>query len=229
MKLVEPPAGGVFRIGRKDRPVFTAPDWEHTGAGRFDDPKRGQRLDQASGFRIVYCATSLYGSFIETLHKFRPSLAVMAGTGVREADCGAVAGTVPASWVARRHWGRAEVSPRGTFVDCATGETFAWIREQHHLASIAYELGIDDIDVSAVTGPHRRLTQAIASYIHQSLPDCKGIRYVSRFGTDFDFECWAVFADRVQFQEIEADRTIPEDHVDLQRALSALNLKLSQS
>lgn len=206
--------------------MFAPPERERTGAGRFDDPRRHHPRAQASGFRVVYCSTSLYGSFVETLQKFRPSLATLAGIGRTETDVSDVTGTVPSSWVLRRHWGRASLSTQGQFVDCAASETFASLREQPHLAAIALELGVADIDISAVTSPHRLLTQAIAAHVHESIPDCAGIRYVSRFGTDIDFECWAVFADRVRFRPIETDRAIPMDQTDFQRALSTLKLSL---
>ncbi|HET7478975.1 MAG TPA: hypothetical protein VFJ72_05600 [Rubrobacteraceae bacterium] len=50
---------------------------------------------------------------------------------------------------------------------------------------MAEKLGLEDLDLSAVTGPHRRLTQEAARYVYD-LEDSSGslafagIRYISR-------------------------------------------------
>lgn len=227
MKLIDPPHNGVFRIGRADRPVFAPPDWEHSGSGRYDDPRRLEPFDASRNFRVVYGSTSLFGSFVETLQKFRPSLAVLAGVGSGGSTPTGATGQIPSGWLARRHWAEAKVATQCRFADCAAGETFASLREQPKLAAIAVELGIDDIDVSAVTGPYRPLTQAVAAHVHETIPDCAGIRYVSRFGTEIDFECWAIFADRVLFRTVEPDRQISPNLPEFQRAMTALNLSLN--
>lgn len=54
-----------------------------------------------------------------------------------------------------------------------------------NLAAVAEKLGLEDLDLSAVTGPHRRLTQEAARYVYD-LEDSSGslafagIRYISR-------------------------------------------------
>jgi len=66
------------------------------------------------------------------------------------------------------------------------------------LAPLADALGLSDIDISVVTGSHRRLTQALAAMVYEegrpTSPTYGGLRYVSRLNRAW--ECWALFIDR---------------------------------
>lgn len=211
---------GVFRVGRSDRPVFSSPDHGHSGHGRFDAPARTIADTASSSYPVVYCCSSLHGAFIETLQKFRPSLGIVAQLGP---DAG---GSVPQAWANRRSWSQAAIGSDVIFVDSASSETLASLRSQRHLAVMADELGLPDIDLSALTGPHRRLTQAVSLHIHTSIPEAAGVRFVSRFGSDRNFECWAVFADRVRLDPGNPDRPVLVDLPEFRLALGTLGLSL---
>ncbi len=69
------------------------------------------------------------------------------------------------------------------------------------MATQARDLGISDIDESAVLGPAREFTQAIARYFYEyGEPSDRtafaGLRYTSRL--NLEWECWALFADRIR-------------------------------
>lgn len=172
MKLVESPAAGIYRVGRNDRPVFSPPDVRNAGHGRFDAPVRSAAVASQTSFAVMYCCSSLLGALVETLQKFRPSLGIVAQLGP-EAD-----GSVPQEWAIRRSWNQTVIGTGAMFVDSASAETLASLRAQRHLAIIAEDLGLADIDLSALTGPHRRLTQAMSVHIRSVVPEAAGTRYM---------------------------------------------------
>lgn len=68
------------------------------------------------------------------------------------------------------------------------------------LAATAEGLGLEDLDLSAVTGPHRRPTREATRYVHDVAdgpggPAFASIRYLSRLNPSW--ELWAVFFDRM--------------------------------
>ena len=232
MKFVDAPTEGVFRVSRGDRDVFSPADWRNAGRGRFDDPIKYVERREHELFRTVYCATHLTGSFVETLQTIQPLL-----TSIAELDEGGpisdrlegharidLEGAVPVDWRTRRHWGRAQINTSGRFVDVVAAESVASVRNTSSLARLALELRLDDIDISAIVGPKRALTQAIARHIYTSIPDCCGIRYVSRFSTDQDFECWAAFDDRVQFEVLTANEPVLITTPGFEEAMKILQL-----
>lgn len=166
----------------------------------------------------MYCCSSLRGVLVETLQKFRPSLGIVAQLGP-EAD-----GSVPQEWAIRRSWNQTVIGTGAMFVDSASAETLASLRAQRHLAIIAEDLGLADIDLSALTGPHRRLTQAVSVHIRSVVPEAAGIRYMSRFGSDHSFKCWAVFGDRVQLDVQVPDRPVRHDLPEFRHVLRTLGL-----
>jgi hypothetical protein len=237
MKSVGPPPHGLFRVSRADRPVFAPANWSHSGRSRFDDPLRLRNADQpfdpARNFQVVYGASTLTAAFVETLQALRPSLHDIARlrdiAKLRDIDTeepvDRLAGRISATWRARRHWGVANLPAALKFVDIAAAETLQDLRETPKLARIADACGLPDIDVSAVTGPSRRFTQSIARFIYQSEPNYAGIRYLSRFGTDNEYECWAVFTDRANFGAVPP-HPIPATIPDLITAATHLNLTI---
>ncbi len=82
------------------------------------------------------------------------------------------------------------------------------------LAPMAARLGLADIDLSAVTGPQRELTQEAALHVYQQMdsagaPLFGGLRYVSRFNPQW--ECWAVFVDRARQRPLKVDVIAADD------------------
>jgi hypothetical protein len=106
-----------------------------------------------------------------------------------------------------------------------SGETLGELRTVPELARIADACGLLEFDVSSVTGPHRKLTQAISRFIHEAELKYAGIRYLSRFGTDQEFECWAIFSDRIEINPTPV-HPIAADKPDLLSAAARLNLLL---
>ena len=89
---------------------------------------------------------------------------------------------------------------------------------RYALADVVLELGLQDIDLSAVTGPQRKLTQRIARYIYEQVgsqgnPLFAGIRYLSHYGGDQ--ECWAIFDTRMIHDDTYVEQSILPDDPDL--------------
>ena len=69
------PAGPVFRLARAPDP-WAWPDWSQasfdgTFGNRWDDPE--------GAYRVLYASSTRFGALLETLARFRPDLAVIAG------------------------------------------------------------------------------------------------------------------------------------------------------
>jgi len=217
-----PPVGGVYRVARRLRPPFAPPPWgfadPETGTfgNRFDDPGQADGVPEAGRFRVISCATAKAGAYAEVLASLRPSLALVAEIRAHGAgsDSAAVHSlgylrapgplqALPAEWRAARQVGHAVLDPSLVFADLASARTLAHLRSVTDLARLARTLGLADIDLSAVTGPHRAFTQACARYLHEFDDEAgrqfAGIRYLSRLGEGPDRECWALFDDRIRF------------------------------
>lgn len=174
---------------------------------------------------MMYCATARAGAFGETVAAMRPALDVLAGLGevVDDEPVDLVLeglsdphhprqGVVSADWRRQRRIGRTQVDPHLLFVDIAAAETLQYLR--HSLSSTAVALGVEDIDLSAVAGPHRRFTQECARYIYEQQhsdgePAFAGIRYVSRF--NLNWECWAFFDTRFRHTPFPSESIHPTD------------------
>jgi len=218
---VAPPAGGVWRVARTATLPFAPPSWAYadpdtgTFGGRFDDPSP---LPDGR-YRIIYAASTPAGAFAEVLAPFRPSLSLLSeleSAGFARGALTSRVGSVPEAWRQMRGLDHVPLAPDMRMVDLAASGTLAWLRRQPHLANLAAQLGLPDIDLAAVMGPSRAFTQACAAAIH-AVPDraYAGIRYLSRHGADEGRECWAMFDDRIAFAG-EPERTgIDRDHPDL--------------
>ncbi|HEV3321974.1 MAG TPA: RES domain-containing protein [Solirubrobacteraceae bacterium] len=69
------PDGPLYRLARAPDP-WAWPDWAYAGL----DGTFGNRWDDPLGsYRVLYASTRRVGTFIETLARFRPDLAVVAG------------------------------------------------------------------------------------------------------------------------------------------------------
>lgn len=214
---VPPPANGLYRLARGPADPFSPPEWDRahedgTFGNRFDDPTKDEGRSDEERFRVIYCATQRTAMFGETLARFRPSLSLMSALDEIEDDeplevslSGALdpddrmRGLIDADWRLRRRIGHTILNPMLRFVDITDGETI------HHLrtacAPLATRLNLGDIDLSVLTSQERRFTQGCARYIYDQsdgsgTPLFAGIHYPSRL--DPEWECWAVFGDRVR-------------------------------
>ncbi|WP_443067024.1 RES family NAD+ phosphorylase [Streptomyces sp. NBC_01261] len=153
---------------------------------RFDSP--------VADFGVLYCGTGLQCCFGEILADFRPSPKVLALTaGDRRFKA---AGTVPQGWREDHVSLQIEITDIRPFVDVEAGETHAILTPE--LASVLVDLGIGHLNVASVRGPDRRLTRALAQWVHDQRDAAgkglyAGIRYLSKHDTQW--ECWAVFDD----------------------------------
>jgi hypothetical protein len=156
LQAVRPPEL-VYRVGR-GLDTFAPPDWAY--AGRY---------------RAIYCATERAGAFGETIARFKPSVELLAGLRQIEdeepLDLELEGGVVPEEWRLSRRVGSTRLASDLLFADLPAPETMRILREE--LAAVAERLGLKDLDLSAVTGPHRRLTQEAARYIYD-LADTSG-------------------------------------------------------
>ncbi|MGH2534600.1 MAG: hypothetical protein ACRDJW_20240 [Thermomicrobiales bacterium] len=161
---------------------------------------------------MIYCATERAAAFAETIARFRPAVRVIAGLAeIDDPEPVAIGlqglvdpeapsrGVVPADWRLGRRLAETVLDPNLRFVDIASARTLHQLRQE--LASTATRLSLSDVDLSAVTGSHRRLTQACARYIYDQMdqsgqPRYAGVRYLSRLHGAW--ECWAVFANRMR-------------------------------
>ena len=226
LAAVHAPGGPVYRVGRSPDP-FAPPEWiyaqpDGTFGGRFDDPagRRGVPPDQR--FRTLYFATKPAGAFGEVLARFRPDLAVLAALGPSTPTTGAV----PADWRAVRRFGVTVLDSQASFADIGDARTLKVLRGV--LAPIATALGLPDIDLSAVTGPLRVLTQEAARHIYEQhdragQPRYAGVRYTSRL--DRSWECWAIFSDRLRHRVTRVD-TITANDAGLLDAVKVLGLRV---
>ena len=204
---------------------------------RFDDigPALGLPVDAC--FRTIYAASSLQAAFGELLASRRPSPRWVARLGEQESGEALLSellgttldpmhpthGVVPAEWRLRRRIASAQLRANAWFIDVDHPATLTHLRAEFLPGLKRRYPGVftgDDFDLSDVASRNRELTQHVARYLHELEPSAfneleaggviAGIRYLSRHSSSW--ECWALFADRVQEgmvvrlpQEIGAD------------------------
>ncbi len=228
LRLATLPRSPLYRVGWPPDP-FVPPDWRYarpdgTFGGRFDDPRAGQGLPPYERYRILYLASQPEGAFGETVAQFRPSVKTLGQYGGRLPF--GVRPAIPRDWRVTRRLGSAVLFMTLTVVDLDAAETVQALRPL--LAPVADRLHLPDIDLSAITGPARTLTQAAALHLYQQRdaegrPLYAGLRYVSRL--KWEWECWALFADRVRYRPLRVD-SIAADDPHLYEAARLLNLAI---
>jgi len=81
------------------------------------------------------------------------------------------------------------------FIDVESPVTQQFLRSE--LAVGLSALGVTDLDISTIRGPHRRITQLVSEWAYMATdgdePRYAGIRYESRVHSGW--ECWAFFDD----------------------------------
>lgn len=176
-------SGVIYRIARKPD-VWQPAEWRDA----LPDGTFGNRFDDTlSEYRVLYASSQRLGCFLETLARFRADLSLAAELAAIEGDDDYYPlGNVPPEWISARLIGSAVHA--GSFADIYSAE---WLGEmRRNLASLCVELGIPDLDLSAMhrTSP-RKLTQAVSRMARERSFD--GILYQSKFGRDI--HNWALF------------------------------------
>lgn len=207
-QLAALPRSPLYRVGWPPDP-FVPADWRYarpdgTFGGRYDDPRAGQGVPPHERYRILYLASQPEGAYGETVAQFRPSVTTLSRHGGRLPF--GTRPAIPRDWRVTRRLGSAVLLMTLHMVDLDAADTVQALRPV--LAPVAGRLPLTDIDLSAITGPERELTQAAALYIYeqrdaQGQPLYAGMRYVSRLKREW--ECWAVFADRVRYRPLRVD------------------------
>jgi len=229
LRAVPAPRSPVYRVGHAPDPLV-APEWAYakpdgTFGNRFDDPRGARGVATDARFRVLYVASQAAGAYGETVAQFRPSLKLLASLPV--APVGRrPAPVIPRDWRAARRLGVTVLAPPLRFVDVEDAEIVQALRPT--LAPVAVTLGLPDVDLSAITGPRRRLTQELALHVYNQVdpsgsPLFAGVRYVSRH--HHGWECWAVFADRIA-QRVLRVESIAADDPGLYDAARTLGLAI---
>jgi hypothetical protein len=232
---IAPRPEGVYRLARRTSGWFVPPDWGYakqdgTFHNRFDDPSAARGVPPSGRFRAIYAATERRAAFAETTAHFRPSLSLLAKLApiddddpVEVALAGSLdpddptRGIIRANWRIERRMDHTILDPTRQFVDLGDPETIQRLRQV--LAPLAEQLGLIDVDLSALTSQQRTFTQHCARYAYDQIdssgrPRYAGIRYPSRFGESW--ECWAIFDDRIGHRaEPSFPATIAADDPDL--------------
>jgi len=198
VRLVPPPSGGLFRVGRPERPF----NWEVRQEPLPDSDRpvlNGRRWDDPDGeYPTLYCGTDRQTVFAETIAQFRlrPGLRDRI---LRETDEDAPdpdydfdepEGRVPPDYFGRA-LGHVLVEEETRFIDVDDVETHNELNAS--FGELLVELGTaSQYDRGMMLGQDRRLTRRVAGFLHEHYGDqAVGIRYESRL--DSAFECWALW------------------------------------
>ena len=217
--------GPVFRLARAPDP-WAWPDWSQAGL----DGTFGNRWDDSEGeYRVLYASSTRFGALLETLARFRPDLAVVAGLlEIEGEDDALAAGTVPSEWFERRLMGVGELA--GEYAEIGAASSLATIRSQ--LAEKALQHGLEDVDAGAIrAAAPRGFTQEVSRLVYGSRTEdgepLAGIRYRSRL--DDDTDNWAVFEPArgapAPLRALDAEPVRSSDP-DVTRTLNVLGLRV---
>jgi RES domain-containing protein len=216
VRIVEPPTGGVWRVGRSPDPLALS---DPLPPSELDKPFTGNRFDSPTGaYRVLYFATELEGCYGETLARFRPDTALLSVLKEEWEERGWMnLGDVPAAWRQRRLAVNVEFLKAGRFknglrfVDIEAAATREVLKRE--LAEVLAYWDHHDLDVATVRGGDRRVTRIVSQWAYDQAaddgrPEYAGVRYISRL--DSAWECWAVFED-VEITEITRRSVLPTD------------------
>jgi hypothetical protein len=219
---VRPPTAGLWRVARGDNPltVPTTPTAVGTsGSNRFD----AAHMD----YGVLYFGSTLEVCFGETLARFRPSIPMLALVEEEWARLGFMnVGTVATDWRHRRSAVNVRLPADTRFLDVDSPITHQFLRRELALGLSA--LGLQDLDVSTIRGPDRRVTQMISEWAYLNGDgvggDVAGIRYESRIRAGW--ECWALFDDEDLGIEVVTKVPITLDMPDLVAVAELFDLQV---
>jgi len=187
--VVTAPETGLWRIARGANPLAVPVG----GPG----PARANRFDPLTmDYGVLYFGSDLEACFGETLARFRPSLSMLSLVKEEWEGLGFMAlGSIAADWRQRRSAVHVRLPRDLVFLDVESPVTHQFLRKK--LALGLSTLGLSDLDVPAVRGADRRVTQMISEWAYMETdgdrPRYGGIRYESRIRSGW--ECWALFDD----------------------------------
>jgi hypothetical protein len=211
----------LWRVHRGADPLYV----RRPRASTRSDPGAGNRFDSPDGsYGVLYFGSSLIGCLGEVLARLRPKPALAALVADDWAEMGVMGpGQVPRDWRERRSAAQVSLPDSLPFVDVDASATHQLLRTE--LALGLSSLGYQDLDISTVRGPDRRLTQMISQWAYMAgleddMPRYAGLRYKSR--VDDAWECWAIFDEApIQAEEI---RPVTLSMPEFQHAASMLDL-----
>lgn len=180
----------LYRIGRAPEPL-SLPPYEFCGHGRFDDPLLAHGHPDP-WYRVLYLGETPLACFLEVLQGFRPDFAYFARIaalpdGDDDPDLPtdemiiAEANRVSARWLG----GKAMQSITADLSDGWRDLRSLSLHEslRFELADDLTDLGMQDFDLSTITGANRAVTQRVARYLYEN--GTKAMRYISRFGCEY--------------------------------------------
>lgn len=203
-ELVPPPAGDVWRVGRRTQPLI----WRHphplsdtpapheTPGGRFDAPN--------GEFATVYFATNAYGACLEKLAPLRPHLglrdrmvAALDDDAEPEHDY-ALTTRVPRDFCADHVFVTARIEPNTRFIDVDSPDTHRALHARtsefsDDLRALLQEHDLARIDRGTFLTHMRPLTRhlSLALYTLFGRNPVVGLRFASSL--DPAAECWAIW------------------------------------
>lgn len=196
-KAVAAPELGLWRVGRKGDPLAVeASPVERSLAGpgyrsRFDSPD--------ARYVVRYFASSREGAFGETLDRVRPKASALRALRRGRPDVKVDMQTKLDQWRKGHRLARVKAPQAVRFLDVEDQRTRLVLEEV--LDPAGELLGEGGLDVPAVRGTDRPLTQAISAWAYRQeargRPRFGGIRYLSRLNGEW--ECFAIF-DRVRLE-----------------------------
>lgn len=199
--VVAPPRAGLWRVARGDNPLALRTD----AAGNL--VLGGNRFDPLSlHYGVLYFGSDLEVCFGETLARFRPKIDLLALVQEEWKELGFMpVGAVAADWRQRRSAVHVRLPSELQFLDVESPQTHQFLRRE--LALGLSSVGLEDLDVAAVRGHDRRVTQLISEWAYlaeeEDAPLYAGIRYESRIRSGW--ECWALFDDEdLDIEVVEA-------------------------
>lgn len=191
----DPPTALLWRVARRPDPLSL----------RQPQPlppelsTAGNRFDSLTGrFGCLYLGTMAEGCMMEVLGRLRPDQRLRELVADEWADRGWMhVGNVPADWRARRCRVQVAVDLMAPpFLDADAAVTLGHLDRQ--LRPYFDQLGLDQLDTSAIRARDRRVTRRIADWAwdhrcSEHPVGFGGLRYVSRL--DSDQEWWGDFDD----------------------------------
>lgn len=192
-RLVDSP-DTLWRVARGVDPLATY----RPKASTRTEPGEGNRFDSPDGsYSVLHFGSRPDVCFGETLARLRPKKELAALVEDEWSRMGVMRpGRLPRDWREKRSLGEVAIGDALPFIDIDSLDTHQYLRDKLSLGLSS--LGYDDLDISAVRGSDRRLTQMISAWAYNTKDEdgqyrFSGLRYMSRL--DDDWECWAVFSE----------------------------------